>query len=213
MIELNSVFVVLMAEALSGLILLLLGFLLFTRKQTLGEQTAANKLIDKLENTEDIKTKQLEDMIAENCNIEPDVVKGSLNEISSSERVLYQQMIKMFLNRDVELLNEMDQYIDNISEPYCKIIRHSSGNVEESGELEVAEDKIEKLMQEAARLGKQLTISLNTMDDVSAEYTRVFSGTQTELELENSSKKMIAIFHDAEQQIKDLFKDNEAEGL
>jgi len=213
MIELNSVFVVLMAEALAGLIFLLLGFFLFSKKQVLGEQTAANKLIDKLENTEDIKTKQIEDMITENCNIEPDVVKKLLNEISSSERVLYQQMIKMFLNRDVELLNEMDQYIDNISEPYCKIIRHSSSNVAESGAPEVVEDKIEKLMQEIARLGKQLTISLNTMDDISSEYTRVFSGTQTELELENSSKKMISIFHDAEQQIKDSFKDKEAEKL
>jgi len=213
MIELNSVFVVLMAEALAGLIFLLLGFFLFSKKQTLGEQTAANTLIDKLEDTEKVKTKQLEDMITENCNIEPDVVKGLLNEISSSERVLYQQMIKMFLNRDVELLNEMDQYIENISEPYCKIIRHSSSNVAESAALEVTEDKIEKLMQEIARLGKQLTISLNTMDDISAEYTRVFSGTQTELELGNSSKKMIAIFRDAEQQIKDSFKDKEAEKL
>ena len=213
MIELNSVFVVLMAEALAGLIFLLLGFLLFTRKNNLVEQTAANKLIDKLENTEDIKTKQIEDMITENCNIEPVVVKKLLNEISSSERVLYQQMIKMFLNRDVELLNEMDQYIDNISEPYCKIIRHSSSNGAESGALEASEDKIERLNQEIARLGKQLTISLDTMDDISAEYTRVFSGTQTELELENSSKKMIGIFRDAEQQVKDSFKDKEAEKL
>lgn len=213
MIELNSIFVVLMAEALAGLIFLLLGFFLFSKKQTLGEQTAANTLIDKLEDTEKVKTKQLEDMITENCNIEPDVVKGLLNEISSSERVLYQQMIKMFLNRDVELLNEMDLYIDNISEPYCKIIRHSSSNVAESGTLEVAEDKIERLNQEIARLGKQLTISLDTMDDISAEYTRVFSGTQTELELENSSKKMIGIFRDAEQQVKDSFKDKEAEKL
>ena len=213
MIELNSIFVVLMAEALAGLIFLLLGIFLFSKKQTLGEQTAANTLIDKLEDTEKVKTKQLEDMITENCNIEPDVVKGLLNEISSSERVLYQQMIKMFLNRDVELLNEMDLYIDNISEPYCKIIRHSSSNVAESGTLEVAEDKIERLNQEIARLGKQLTISLDTMDDISAEYTRVFSGTQTELELENSSKKMIGIFRDAEQQVKDSFKDKEAEKL
>ena len=213
MIELNSVFVVLMTEAFAGLILLAVGFFLFSRKKDLGEQTAAHKLIDKLEDTEKIKTKQLEDMIAENCNIEPDVVKGLLNEISSSERVLYQQMIKMFLNRDVTLLNEMDQYIDNISEPYCKIIRHSSRYAEASDGQEVVEDKVEKLNQEVARLGKQLTISLNTMDDISAEYTRVFSGTQTELELENSSKKMISIFHDAEQQIKDSFKDKVAEEL
>ena len=196
-----------------GLILLLLGFLLFSRKKNLGEQTAANKLIDKLEDTENIKAKQLEGMISENCNIEPDVVKGLLNEISTSERILYQQMIQMFLNRDVELLNDMDQYIDNLSEPYCKIIRYSSDNVEESDVLNVAEDKIERLMKETERLGEQLTVAMDTMDEISSEYTRVFSGTQTELELENSSKKMFAIFHNAEQQIRDSFKDKEAEEL
>ena len=210
MIELNSVFVVVMVEAFAGLILLLLGFLLFSSKTNSSEHTAANKLIDKLEDTENIKAKQLEEMIAENCNIEPDEIKGLLDEISSSERILYQQMIRMFLNRDVELLNDMDNYIDNISEPYCKIIRCSSNNVKESDVLNVSEDKIERLMKESERLGEQLTVAMNTMDDISSEYTRVFSGTQTELELENSSKKMFAIFHDAEQQIKNLFKDKDA---
>ena len=213
MIELNSVFVVLMAEALAGLVLLVLVFLLFSRKKNSGEQTAANKLIDKLEDTENVKAKELGNMIAENCNIAPDVVKGLLDEISASERVLYQQMIQMFLKKDIKLLKDMDQYIDNISDPYCKIIRHSLANVDESGALEAAEEKIERLMQQTERLGEQLTVAMNTMDEISAEYTRVFSGTQTELELENSSKNMFTIFHDAEQQIRDLFKDKEAEEL
>ena len=213
MIELNPVFVVLMVEAFAGLILLLVGFLFFSTKTNSGEQTAANKLIDKLEDTGNIKTKQLEDMIADNCNIESDVVKGLLKEISSSERVLYQQLIQMFLNRDEKLLNDMDQYIDNISEPYCKIIRHSSDNVEVSGALNVAEDKIESLKNETERLGEQLKVAMNTMDEISSEYSRVFRGTQTELELTNSSKKMVAIFHDAEKQIRDSFKVKKAEGL
>ena len=213
MIELNSVFVVLMVEGFAGLILLVLGFFLFSRTKNLGEQATASKLIDKLEDTENIKAKQLESMIAENCTIEPDVVKGLLNEISSSERILYRQMIQMFLNRDVELLNDMGQYIDNISEPYCKIIRHSSGNGEGSGTLKVTEEKIEELMSKNERLSRQLTVAMNTMDEISSEYTRVFSGTQTELELENSSKKMLAIFHDSERQLRALFKDKQAEGL
>jgi len=213
MIELNSVFVVLMVEGFAGLILLVLGLLLFSRNKNSGEQVAANTLIDKLEDTASIKTRQLEDMIAENCNIEPDVIKGLLNEISSSERILYQQMIQMFLNRDVDLLNDMDQYIDNISEPYCKIIRHSSGNDEGSDILKVAEDKIVGLVKKNERLSRQLTVAMNTMDEISSEYTRVFSGSQTELELENSSKKMLAIFHDSERQIRTLFKDKQAEEL
>jgi len=213
MIELNPVFVVLMVEGFAGLILLVLSLLFFSRNKNLGEQVVANKLVDKLEDTEKIKAKQLESMIAENCDMAPDVIKGLLNEINSSERILYQQMIQMFLNRDVKLLNDMDQYIDNLSEPYCKIIRHSSGNGEGPGTLKVTEEKIEELMSKNERLSRQLTVAMNTMDEISSEYTRVFSGTQTELELENSSKKMLAIFQDSERQLRALFKDKQAEGL
>jgi hypothetical protein len=39
---------------------------------------------------------------------------------------------------------------------------------------------------------------MQTIDDITGEYTRVFSGNQSALELENSSKKMLQIFHDAE---------------
>jgi len=57
------------------------------------------------------------------------------------------------------------------------------------------------LTEDNNRLAEQLTVAMSTMDEISDEYTRVFSGTQTELELENSSKKMFSIFQKAGQKI------------
>ncbi len=202
MIELDSIIVILLAQASAVLALWLAGSLFFSRKKSMGEEAAAHELIDKLEDTEKIKIKKLGFMISENCAIGEDELKGVLDEIIHGERILYQNIIQMFLNKDITLLGEIDQYIDNISEPYCKILRHSSGRTEDTETLEAAENRIQQLMQNNKKLSEQLNMSLSTMDEISAEYTRVFSGTQTELELDNSRKKMLKVFHYAQQQVK-----------
>lgn len=202
MIELNSIMVVFMAEAVLALFLLIFALLLFSRKKAMGAQEASGKVIDKLQDTESIKAEKLRTLISAHCNIDANLLNELLAEVKTSERHLYQQIIRMFLNRDSKVLEEIDQQIDKISESYCKILTHSSGGVADADEANRQELKNDQLVSENERLGEQLTIAMNTMDEISAEYTRVFSGTQTELELENSSKKMFAIFQQAGQKIK-----------
>jgi hypothetical protein len=210
MIDLNSIVVILMAEALAALFLIILVFFLLSRKKSSGEQVAAHQLIDKLEGTKNFKTKKLGKMISDHCAIEQDELKELLREISHSERILYQNIIQVFLNKDTSLLKKIDQQIDGLSEPYCKILTRYSGNTAGVEKREVVENKISEQTQENMRLSEQLSAAMSTMDEISSEYTRVFSGTQTELELENSSKKMFTIFHEAEQRIRDSYKDTEA---
>ncbi len=204
MIELDSVLVVILLEALGGLALLVVGFLLFSRIKSSGEQAAANELIDGLEDTKNIKNKKLQNIISEFCSIEEAELESYLSEITQSERLLYQQIIQIFLNKDSRLLQEIDSYVNDLSSPYIKLLSHTSSNSTESDtkQLKIAENKIQNLMDENKKVSDQLSIAMQTMDEISAEYTRVFSGMQTELELENSLKRMFEIFHTAEQQVK-----------
>ena len=213
MIEINSVIVILMAEALAALFLFVLVFMFFAKRKKSNGEISASDLIDKVEVTEHLKVKNLQKLIQDNCSIEPDVLDALLKEITSNERILYQQIIQLFLKKDSDVLNNIDEHIDNLSEPFCKLLIHSSSNEMESGKSAVVEDKLQRLMQENSRLSEQLSVAMNTMDEISAEYTRVFSGRQTELELENSSKKMFEIFNTAEQEIKEQSKDAEAKEL
>jgi len=213
MIEINSVIVILMAEALAALFLFVLVFMFFAKRKKSNGEVSASDLIDKVEVTEHLKVKNLQKLIQDNCSIEPDVLDALLKEITSNERILYQQIIQLFLKKDSDVLNNIDEHIDNLSEPFCKLLIHSSSNEMESGKSAVVEDKLQRLMQENSRLSEQLSVAMNTMDEISAEYTRVFSGRQTELELENSSKKMFEIFNTAEQEIKEQSKDAEAKEL
>jgi len=199
MIELSPVSMIFLVEISIVLFLFLVLLFFVSKNKRKGEHAASSKIIDKLKNIEKIKAKKLAELISEHCELEPEDLEGFLAEVKSNERKLYQQIIRIFLKRDVELLGKIDQHIDKFAEPYCKVLAHASGgDAEKEKELE---EKLNKVVEENKRLAEQLTIAMSTMDEISDEYTRVFSGTQTELELENSSKKMFSIFQKAGQKI------------
>lgn len=189
-------------EALLALFLLTFALLLFLRKKSIGDQDVSRNVIDNFQNTEDVKVEKLSAIVTAHCNIEPELLNELLDEVKSSERHLYQQIIRMFLTRDGKLLEDIELHINQLSEPYCKFLTHSSDSTVVAGKVNEQEQKNSQLIEENGRLSEQLTIAMSTMDEISAEYSRVFSGTQTELELGNSSKKMFAIFQNAGVQIK-----------
>jgi len=202
-----------MAEALLAFFLLILVWFFISKKKTTGDELASEKVIEKLQDTENIKAKQLSILISTHCDLEPAKVNEVLADIRSNERQLYKQIIQVYLNRDVEALETIDQHIDQLSEPYCKLLARSSESAVDTDKIKKEQQEAKKLINENERLREQLTVAMNTMDEISAEYTRVFSGTQTELELDNSSKKMFMIFRQAEQQIKETSIDVDLESL
>jgi hypothetical protein len=209
MIELGPITLILLIEVLVAMVLLVFGFLLFSRNKNSSEQVAAHKLIDKLEETKNFKIHELKQIMMQQSSIEEDKLEQLLGEINQNERVLYQQVIQLFLSRDEKLLQKINQTIEQLSEPYSNLLSYSSIDVEDKEKLEVAENKIHKLTLDTERLDQQLTEAIKTMDEISAEYTRVFTGTQTEEELEKSSRKMLMTYKKSEQRIRASFKNVE----
>ena len=108
MVELDSVMFIVMVEALLALSLVIVLLLFFARKKKDKEQIALSALIDKVQDTEKIKVKQMNELISTHCELEPGVINELLAEVQVSERNLYQQIIKIFLNRDTQLLGDID---------------------------------------------------------------------------------------------------------
>ncbi len=208
MIEFDTALIILMVEALAALLLLgVILLIVFSRRRS-REHAAAHDLVVRLEKSEVKRSKKLGEAIIECCEIDKDKLREILKEISSCEHALYQQILQIFLKRDVALLNQIDSYINKLSSPYCRLLKDSNSTevVSNDEELEEAKLQISRLKKEGAQLSEQLEMAMKTMDEISAEYTRVFSGTQSELELENSSKKMLRIFHEAEKTIRSSMK-------
>jgi len=210
MMAINPVFVVIMAESLAALLLLFVGILFFRRRKKGHENATAEALISQLEETEAIRCKKLGLMLAEHCQLDEQAVQDYIREINQQEKSLYQQIIQMFLSRDPELLKEVDQSIHNLSEPYCKILLHKHNSetlpASDADVFQQGKKAINQLRQENDRLAEQLQTAMNTMDEISSEYTRMFNGTKSEIELQNSCQKMLAIFQEALSRVQKTLK-------
>lgn len=211
MIELNSVVVVLMMEVIAALLVCLLLYFFFSKKKNNSEQKTIHALVDKVNETRNIKNQQLEELISSSSIVDPLEKKEMLGEISRSEQLLYQRIVEMFLKRDETILGELDQHIDSLSAPYCKLLSYSFANDDKASKIDVDEQKFKNLQKENENLSIQLGMAMKTIDEISTEYAQIFNGSQTELELKNSSKKMFKVFRTAEQHIRSVSETFEIE--
>jgi septal ring factor EnvC (AmiA/AmiB activator) len=91
--------------------------------------------------------------------------------------------------------------VQNISEPYCKLLGNIAPAVDDDA-LKKAQQEISHLKKQLQKQSQQMETAMRTMNELSVEYTQIFAGRRTELELQNSSKKMLALFHESLQQVK-----------
>lgn len=214
MMTLDSALVILLVEGLVVMMVLGLTVFFISRNRRAKEMAEIERFINQLSDEEVVKSRKLETILTEKCGIDSHTAAVTLREVGDAERALLQRIIQLFLQRSPALLNEIDQLIVNLSDPYCKLLAEDgssdgsvAGAANGSGKAKNSQAAgLERINQQLVR---QLETAMKTIDEITAEYTRVFSGNQTALELENSSKKMQQIFHDVEQQIKANMADSQ----
>lgn len=197
MMTLDTALVIIMAEALAVLILLLAGQIFMSRQKRKKEMQAIDSFIDKFNDQASFKNQPLHQLLSETCGLNDDTVEQTLKDVSESERALMQLVIKLFLQREMSLLHQIEKRIDNLSLPYFDLLT----NLHSVTASQPAVDPKQGLERINQQLVQQLDTAMQTIDEITAEYTRVFSGNQTALELENSRKKMLKIFQDTEHSI------------
>jgi hypothetical protein len=197
MIEINPLFVILFFEAILILILLALIVPILRNKTNNATQSAALTLVKKLEKNEGSRVERLEQLLAHFGDTNPVLLSEFLEEIKAKEKNFYQHVLRMFFSKDPSLLKKMDKQVESLSEPYFQLLSSSSvvsNNADMDEELQLSNQEVSRLKNENQAFSEQLEIIMNTIDEISSEYTRIFAGTRTEMELKNSSKKMIELF-------------------
>ena len=196
---------IILVEALVCLVILILSYFLFNRNKKKKEHHAADEFINKITDGSALRGEELGQFFNDNCEMEPKAVNDLIEEIASREKSIYQKVISMFLNRDSGELKTLNESVQGLSEPYCQVIANNSAEKNEKLDADQQSqfsDQIMQLKEENSRLAKQLQTAMQTMDEISSEYTRIFNGTKSELELQNSCKKMLQTFQDTELQIR-----------
>lgn len=203
MMAIDSALTILLVEALVVMLVLAIALLLIARHRRSKEMAEIDQFIDQMEMQALIKSQRLEQFLGEDCGLDPDVIGNVAAAVSDTERVLFQQIIRLFLKRELALLNDIEQQVSHLVDPYHKILVNRD-ELPEGTVLDeaAAVHKLVSVERVNQQLIRQLDTAMKTIDEISAEYTRVFSGNQTALELENSSKKMLKIFFEAEVDIR-----------
>ncbi|WP_446810064.1 hypothetical protein ACH50O_00220 [Methylomonas sp. 2BW1-5-20] len=206
----DSVVVILAGEALAFLTLLVIVLFFISRNRRGKEMAEIDQFITELEEQAIVKSRWLEQFLEESCGLTPAEIEPLLQEVNASERALFEGVIRLFLNRELVLLNEIEQRVGQLTEPYQNLLATrgtaAPAPVERANESGQSNQLagMERINQQLVR---QLDNAMKTIDEMSAEYTRVFSGNQTALELENSSKKMLQIFYDAERGVRESIEE------
>lgn len=193
----DTTLVILMAEICIFLLVMAAGALFFFRRRRNNELSTINQFIDQLEEQAIFKNKPLDHLLTVACGLDRKTVEATLEQVSESERALLQNVIQLLLQREMGLLGEIDKNIGRLSEPYCQLLGEMATH--HTVAAEGSDDDLKKINEQLVR---QLDVALQTIDEITAEYTRAFSGNQTALELENSGKKMQQIFQLAERNIR-----------
>lgn len=207
MMGLESAWVVLLAEAWLVTLLCIVGWLVSRRRRHAREHEAIQRFIDELENSAMLGNKPLKDWLNAECGLERNKISDFLSEVNEAERALYQRIIELILTREMNLLQDIDQSIAHLADPYFRLLENLHAQQQQASPSLPAStanrqnESIDVLLFANQQLRQQLATALQTIDEMTEEYARVFTGQQTALDLQNSSKNMLNIFQQAQQNV------------
>lgn len=209
MMQVNPLIAVFIIEGLVGLALLGIAFIVLLIRRTRKERTAVDLFIRRRMQTQPARHQELSDLLTQACDLEEEKLRNILAEIDQREKALYRSIVQLFLNRDVGVLPDIEQRARALSEPFCNLLlasnEHRTANQELTAAVARADQEIDRLKAESQRLSGQLSLAMQTMDEVSKEYSKMFGASKPSEELEQSRKKMLEAFQKAEQKVKAEF--------
>ena len=189
----------LLAAEILILALVFVGFFYFmSEKGKTKEREAVSVLLKKLKKK---KNNRKDDNIemAELPAFDEESLELLLDEIHKKETNLYQHVVKIFLQKEAAHLKSLDKHVNSLSEPYWDAIKNLATN--EVGAIEKDGESSAKLqaalniaVAEKERLSEQLSSALETLDDVSTEYTRMFSSSRDVDDLMESKEIMLELY-------------------
>lgn len=211
MMQVSSLVAVFVVEGLAIAMLFIVGIAVLIVRRRAREQNVAGQFISHLKQAEAGRSKLLGKTISESCDLEQDQLEVVLSEVGSCEKSLYRKVVQMFLNRDAVLLTGIDQSIQALTIPFCRLLSEVSEKSRDDPELaaamESARAEIERLRQESQRISKQLSMAMETMDEISSEYSKLFASSKEAEELDMSRKRMLNTYIRAEQRMTKAFSE------
>ncbi len=188
MITISSLWFWILIEALAAttLIALVLVVLMFIGKSR--DRKAAATIIQKIKEDEARRTAETKKILLHKFGFEDGDAEKHAVRTDRAERVLYQSIINMYLQRDANALEGLNITFETAVEPYRTLTPPGGGGA--SGGSTDESKELKKLKEENKRLSEEIGVTMQTMGRMLSEYSTMFAekAEQQESELQQQEQ-------------------------
>jgi hypothetical protein len=207
MIEISTVTALLAAEALAAMFATLVVLALRALLRNRREDQHASVLVERLAHVPDPHAAGLANDQAPCANWSETEAKALAEAIGKREQALYHCVIEAFVKRDAEILDQLDEHVHGLSEPYCQALKAVLARAQEAGQSDLDRTPAspnqnlagenEALRQQVGNLGQACEQMREQIRELSATGEQLRRELQAALtQLEEVSGEYARVFHE-----------------
>lgn len=174
MLEINAIYLVLLAEGFGLLLLALCLVFLLGLFRKRRKSRAVGLLVTRIRDRAEARLKATESFLRAVFNLEGEALRDALESIDRQETEFYQQLIDSLYRGSSTQISSLDAALNKLIEAY-KCLKPS---VLEAPEIDPVERQLETTLSENERLREELSITKNTMSQMILEFGEMFGGGQ-----------------------------------
>ncbi len=176
MIEVSPLILLVLVEAVIGL-LILSGALLFITLRRKGRiRQAAHHLAQRVQSDEPARTDRLKTLLNEKFGYDGAELEQVVHDITQAEMRLFQNLINGYIKDDQVHLQQVDVDEENLVLAY-QGLKTTAATVASSADAEGDKgDEMAQLQEENQRLSDELRVTMDTMGRMLNEYSSMFAG-------------------------------------
>ncbi|MEW8028892.1 MAG: hypothetical protein AB2792_11330 [Candidatus Thiodiazotropha sp.] len=174
MIEVSSLVALIVAEVITGLVVLSGLLVLFTLLRKGRIRKAAAHLAERVKTDKATREARLKALLQDRYQYKEAELQQTLHNMMQTEMLLYQNVINSFLKDDQVHLQQIDVDVENL------VLGYQGLKVPESAsspsQVSDGDEEIVKLKEENERLSEELRVTMDTMGRMLNEYSTMFAG-------------------------------------
>lgn len=196
MIEVSYLTLALVIEALVLLTVVVSVGIWMSKRNKGRDKKAIQCLVEQILHQSEIRLEKTGSFLSDKYRFEGNELSKAVKKIDTAEKLLYQKIINMYLDRDKDQLKNLDATVAELIDVYkslspvmptaeeMQLISENPESTAESGDTEA-------LQQEIDRLKDELRITKETMGNMISEFSNMFGGgSDNSIEEENVIEKI-----------------------
>lgn len=209
MISIDPTIIIIMAEVISGLLVLVIGFAVWFFKSKSRDKQAVGALEDRIKRNAPKRKEALEALLPDDDESTPESRNEVVAELLDKENVFYGRLIDMYVKRDSSVMEGLDKMLHGYAASYVDIVttmrdQTVTGDTALSEEMQVQLDgmaaegtklaaEMDRLRKENERLSAELKSAYGEIDQAMREYSSAFRADSIESPSAPAASASIAI--------------------